>query len=134
MTLNLMVLTRSALVTSNPVISLGYGVTTGTSGPLHNWNLHILHLFLFILTVKQILYCTVLIFYIYMFHSIIIDVFNHCSTIQYCVFLLFNIVFFVIYISLLSELMTSEQYCTELHWVNVRYIVIYKVSNTVDCY
>ena len=69
-----------------------------------------------------------------MFHSIIIDVFNHCSTIQYCVYLLFNIVFFVIYIVLLSVLMTSEQYSTELHRLNVRYTMVYKVSYTADCY
>ena len=80
------------------------------------------------------LQCTVLIYYIDMFQSIITDVFNLCSTVQYCVFAFIKYRIFVIYIALYSEMMTSDQYCTELQCVIVRYIGVHEVSNTADCY
>ena len=69
-----------------------------------------------------------------MLNYIITDVFNHCSTVQYCVFAFIKYRIFVIYIVLYSELMTSDQYCTELQCVIVRYIGVHEVSNTADCY
>ena len=80
------------------------------------------------------LQCTVLIYYIDMFHYTITDVFNHCSTVQYCVFAFIMYRIFVIYIALYSEMMTSDQYCTELQCGIVRYIGCPEVSHTADCY
>ena len=80
------------------------------------------------------LWCTVLIYYIDMLHYIITNVFNHYSTVQYCVFAVILYRIFVIYIALYSEMMTSDQYCTELQCGIVRYIGGPEVSHTADCY